>query len=90
MFIYVLLEALVGIIAGIIIAKRTKKADGITYGKLDKAGRITNVILTVIYAITAPIYMFLGMISEPSGEGFLWILGLLVAVIATSCWKLNS
>ena len=38
MFIYTFLEALVGIVAGILIAVRTKKSEDITYGKLDKAG----------------------------------------------------
>ena len=84
MFIYVVLEALVGIIAGVMIAKRTKKADGVVYGRLDNAGRITNVLLAVIYAIAAPLYIFLGAISVPDGEGALIILGVLVAVIAAS------
>ena len=84
MSIYVLLEAIAGIVAGIIIATRTKKSDDIVYGKLDKAGRITNILLTVLYVITSPLYLLLGVLSEPDGEGFLWVLGLIVSLIAAS------
>ena len=84
MFFYVVLEALVGIIAGVVIATRTKRADGIVYGTLDKVGRITNVVLALFYAILAPFYLFLGMICEPRGEGILIVLGTLICVIAAS------
>ena len=84
MFIYVILEAIVGIVAGIVIAKRTKKSDGVTYGALDRAGRITNIILTVIYACLSPFYMFLGMISEGYKNGFMGVLGWIVAIIIAS------
>lgn len=90
MFIYVILEALVGIILGIIIAKRTKKTDDIVYGKIDKVGRITNILLAVIYVLTAPLYLFIGMISEPNGEGILIIVGVLVSLIAASASLLCS
>ena len=84
MFVYVLLEAIAGIIAGIMIAKRTKKEEGVIYGKLDKAGRVTNVLLAIAYAVASPLYLILGCISEPSGDGLLIILGVLVSVIAAS------
>lgn len=84
MIIYVLLEAIAGIVGAILIAKRAKKAEGLTYGKLDKAGRITNVLLAIFYAITAPFYLFLGMISEPDGEGLWIILGVPISLIAAS------
>ena len=84
MFIYILLEAIAGIVAGIMIAKRTKKADGLSYGKLDKVGRITNILLSVFYVLISPLYLFLGMISEPDGEGILIILGVIVSLIAAS------
>ena len=38
----VFIEAILGIIAGVLLALFTKKADGITYGKLDEAGVIMN------------------------------------------------
>ena len=84
MSIYVLLELIAGIVGGILIATRTKKIEGITYGKLDKAGRITNILLTVIYVILSPLYLLLGILSEPDGEGLWIILGVLVSVISAS------
>ena len=84
MFLYTVLAALVGVVAGIMIAARTKKGKRVVYGGLDKAGRVTNVLLTIVYVVASPFYLFLGMISEPDGEGVLWILGLLVSVIAAS------
>ena len=84
MFLYVILEAIVGIVAGIVIATRTKKNAGVTYGALDKAGRITNIVLIVTYTCLSPFYMFIGMISEGYKDGFLGILGWIVAVIIAS------
>ena len=84
MFLYVILEAIVGIVAGIVIATRTKKAESVTYGALDKAGRITNIVLIVTYACLSPFYMFIGMISEGYKDGFLGVLGWIVAVIIAS------
>ena len=84
MTLYVIIEAILGIIGGILLAACTKKAEGVTYGKLDKAGMILNVVLIPVYAITAPFYMFLGMISYPEYEGFLGMLGWIVAVIIAS------
>lgn len=84
MFIYVILEAIAGIVAGVVIANCTKRSDNVTYGKLDRAGKITNVILAVVYACLSPFYMFLGMISEGYKDGILGILGWIVAVIIAS------
>jgi hypothetical protein len=84
MFIYVVLEAIIGIIAGIMVARRTKKADGIVYGKLDIACRITNILLAIAYTVAAPFYLLLGMISEPYGEGFLIVPGIIVSLIIAS------
>ena len=84
MIIYVLLEAIAGIVLGILLAVRTKKAEGVTYGKLDKAGVVTNILLTVLYGVLSPFYLFLGILSEPDGEGFLYVLGVLVSLIAAS------
>ena len=58
-----------------------KKAEDVTYSKLDKAGRITNILLIPIYVCLAPLYLFLGMIASPSYDGFLGILGWMVAII---------
>lgn len=42
MFVYVVIAAIVGIALGLLFAIRTKKEQGITYGKLDRVGKITN------------------------------------------------
>ena len=84
MYLYTVLEAIVAVVAGIFIAVRTKKAEGVVYGKLDKAGRITNILLIPIYLCFAPLYLFLGMISNPTYDGFLGILGWIVSVIIAS------
>ena len=74
MFVYVVLEALVGIVVGIVLAAHTKKVEGVTYGKLDKAGRTTNILLTILYGCLSPVYLFFCMISSPRYEGLLDIL----------------
>lgn len=54
------------------------------YGKLDKAGRITNILLIPVYVCLAPLYLFLGMISRPDHDGFLGLLGWIVSIIIAS------
>lgn len=84
MFLYTVLAAVAAIVAGIILAARTKKAEGVIYGKLDKAGRITNILLLIGYVLCAPFYMFLGMISVSGQEGFFGIVGWILCVIVAS------
>ena len=84
MFLYTVLEALFGVVAGLGVAICTKKQDGVLYGKLDKAGRITNLVLLLVYVCTAPFYMLIGMISRPHYDGFLSVLGWIVSIIAAS------
>jgi hypothetical protein len=48
------------------------------------AGRITNIVLFIIYVSLAPLYMFLAMIANPRYDGFLGILGWIVAIIMGS------
>ena len=84
MFLYTSIEAAVAVIAGILLAVRTKKAKDVTYTKLDKAGRITNVLLIPVYVCLSPLYMFLAMIARPRYDGFLGILGWIVAIIMGS------
>ena len=76
MFLYTLTEAILGAVVGILLAACTKKADGVTYGKLDKAGRIVNILLIPVYVCLSPLYLFLGMISSPRHEGLLGIAGI--------------
>ena len=84
MYLYTVIEAMVGVIAGLVIAIGTKKADGVIYGKLDKAGMITNILLIIVYACLLPLCLILGMISNPQYDGFLGILGWIVAVVIAS------
>ena len=84
MFLYTIIEAVAAIIAGIFLAASTKKAEGVVYGKLDKAGRITNILLILIYVCLSPLYLFLGMISSPRYDGLLGILGWIVCIIIAS------
>ena len=84
MFLYTTIEAAVAVIAGFLLAVCTKKAEDITYTKLDKAGRITNVLLLLVYICLAPLYLFLAMIANPRYDGFMGILGWIVAIIMGS------
>ena len=84
MYLYTIIEAIVGIVAAILLAVCTKKDEGVVYGKLDKAGRITNILLIPVYVCLSPLYQFLGMISSPAYDGFLGILGWIVSVIIAS------
>ena len=84
MYLYTIIEAAIGLIAGILLAVCTKKADGVTYGKLDKIGRITNILLSLIYICLSPLYLFLGVIANPRYDGFLGVLGWIVAIVMGS------
>lgn len=90
MFLYTVLEALVGIIAGILIAKCTRKYSFVTYGFFDKLTRVTNVILLLVYACLSPFYMFIGMICSPAHEGVLGIVGWAVSILCASTALLCS
>ena len=84
MFLYTVVEAVIAVIAGILIAACTKRTEGVTYGKLDKIGRITNILLLLFYVGFSFFYLFLGMIANPRYDGFLGILGWIVSVIMAS------
>ena len=84
MFLYTIIEAVVAVIAGIVIAVRTKKADDVTYSKLDKIGRVTNMILLLFYVGFSFFYLFLGAIATPRYDGFLGILGWIVSIVMAS------
>lgn len=84
MFLYTVIEAIVAVVAGIALAVCTKKADGVIYGKLDKIGRITNILLLLLYLGFSYVYLFLGMIANPRYEGLMGILGWIVSVIMAS------
>ena len=84
MFLYTVIEAIVAVIAGILIAVCTKKAEGISYGKLDKIGQVTNILLLLFYVGFSYVYLFLGMIASPRYDGLLGILGWIVSIIMAS------
>ena len=90
MYLYTVIEAVVAAIAGVLIAVCAKKTDGVSYGKLDKIGRVTNILLSLVYVCSSPLYLFLGMIANPRYDGFLGILGWIVSIIMASaavpCW----
>lgn len=84
MFVYTTVEAIAAVVAGLLIAVCSKRADGVTYSKLDKIGRVTNVLLLLFYVGFSFFYLFLGIIARPHYEGFLGILGWIVSVIMAS------
>ena len=54
------------------------------YTKLDKAGRITNIVLIPVYAALSLYCMALGFFCNPAYDGLLGILGWIVSVIIAS------
>ena len=84
MYLYTVIEAIFGIAVAILLAICTKKSENVIYTKLDKAGRITNIALIILYVCTSPFYIFLGMIFRPRYEAFLGILGWVVSIIGAS------
>ena len=84
MFLYTVIEAIVGLVAGIVLAVRSKRAPHVTYGKLDKAGIVTNILLIPGYLCLSPLYLFLGMISSPAHKGFLGLVGWVVSILSAS------
>ena len=84
MTLYTMIEALVGIVLGLVIAIRTKKVENLVYGKLDKAGRITNILLLLLYVCLSPLFLLLGALSHAGYGGFLGVIGWIVAIITAS------
>jgi cytochrome bd-type quinol oxidase subunit 2 len=81
---YIVIVAIVAPIAGLLIALCTKKAEDVVYGKLDKAGRITNIVLIPIYAVLSLFCMGIGFFCNPGYDGFLEFLGWIVALFIPS------
>ena len=84
MYLYAALATIVSLIAGIILAARSKMADGVVYGKLDKAGRITNILLIPVYIALSIICVVISLFTAPGYDGILGILGWVVCVIIAS------
>ena len=89
MYLYTALATIIGLIAGIILAACTKKAEGVTYGKLDKAGRITNIVLIPVYIVLSLVYIAITIFTSPARDGLLgvlsWLVCLIIAVAPASC-----
>ena len=85
MYIYFILAAIVGLVAGIVIAARSKKAEGVVYGTLDYVGIVTNILLIPIYAIASIFCWFVVMLGYiPDGEGIMAVVAWIVAIIGAS------
>ena len=84
MYLYTVIEAVVGVMAGLLLAVCTKKADGVVYGKLDKIGRVTNIALLLFYVGFSYVYLLLGMFANPRYDGLLGVLGWIVAILMAS------
>ena len=89
MYLYTAITAIVGLIAGILLAACTKKAEGVVYGKRDKVGRIINIVLIPVYIALSLIYIAISMFASPAHDGFLgilsWLVCLIIAVAPASC-----
>ena len=84
MVLFAAAAAVISLIAGILMAACTKKADDVIYGKLDKAGQITNILLIPVYIFLTLFVMALSMFSEPEYDGILGVLGWIVCIIIAS------
>ena len=84
MYLFAALSAIIALIVGILLAVCTKKADGTIYGKMDKAGQITNILLIPVYIVLTLFCIAISMFTAPGYDGFLGILGWIVCVIIAS------
>ena len=84
MYIFAAIGGVIGLIAGIIIAAIGKKADGVVYTKLDKAGIVTNILLIIGYVFVSFFFVAISLFSYPDYDGFLGILGWIVCGIIAS------
>ena len=72
MFYYCFLAMVAGLVAGIILAARTKKAESVVYGTLDKVGKVTNILLIPAYVALSIFGLAVVMLGYfPEGEGIL-------------------
>ena len=89
MYLYTAITAVIGLIAGILLAACTKKAESVVYDKLDKAGRITNIVLIPVYIVLSLVYIAISIFTSPAHDGFLgvlsWLVCAIIAVAPASC-----
>ena len=85
MYIYFIFAAIAGLVAGIVLVTRSKKTEGVVYGKLDNVGKVTNILLIAVYAIVSIFCWFVVMLGYiPDGEGILAIVAWVVAIIGAT------
>ena len=85
MFLYYALAVIACIVAGVIIAVRSRKAEGVSYGVLDKVGIVTNILLIPAYIVVSVFCLFLVMLGmNPDGEGFMLVVSVLVSAITST------
>ena len=85
MIVYMMFVDILSILAGILIAVFSKKSEDVVYTKLDKAGRITNIVLVPAYAALSLFAMGMGLFCYPGyDEGILNILGWIVTLFIPS------
>ena len=85
MYLYMVIETVVAVLGGILLAVCSKKSEGVVYGKLDKIGRVTNIVLIPVYLLLSFLCLGVGIFSYPGyREGFLHVLGMIVATIIPS------
>ena len=81
MFLYFALAAIAGLVAGIIIAVCSKKAEGVVYSTLDNVGIITNILLIPAYVLASIFCFFIVMLGYfPDGEGILGVIAWTLAL----------
>ena len=85
MYLYYALAVIACIVAGVIIAVCSRKAEGVSYGILDKVGIVTNILLIPAYIVVSVFCLFLVMLGmNPDGEGFMLVVSVLVSAIAST------
>ena len=91
MFLYIIIVAIVAVIAGVLIAACRKRSQDVVYTTLDKAGRITNIVLIPVYVLLSLFCIVIGIFCYPGyAEGFLRILGWIVAIFIPSAPLIGS
>lgn len=84
MYLYSVLTVPAGILAALLIALLTKKAENVTYTGLDNASRFFNVLMAIVYACMAPMIILLGSLSEPAQTGIAGIIGRILGILIAS------
>lgn len=84
MLVYILSCVVLGVLSIVLFSLKARKLNEPVYNDLDKAGKITNIVLTVVYVVASPLYLFLGFISYPACEGFLVVIGWIVSILNAS------